>query len=234
LVLSIFTIIVSSLLLNSVNLTSNSGGLFGNMIEITADWIASFGYPAIFAAALLENLVPPIPSELIFPLAGFAAYTKNLGVAGAVGMSFAGALGSTVGALIIYHIALIIGEHAILKIGKRYHLLSEQDILKTTSWFENHGTSAVFLGRMAPGIRELISIPAGVAKMNIIKFAVCTFVGSFIWSLVLTLIGFFMGEAWIIFYDKYSNIFDIVGIILILIALTAIVLKYYRVRSRSR
>ena len=134
------------------------------MIETTADWIASFGYPAIFAAALLENLVPPIPSELTFPLAGFAAYTKNLGISGAVGMSFAGALGSTVGALIIYYIALIIGEHAILKIGKRYHLLSEQDILKTTSWFENHGTSAVFLGRMAPGIRELISIPRESTK----------------------------------------------------------------------
>ena len=204
------------------------------MIETTADWIANFGYPAIFAAPLLENLVPPIPSELIFPLAGFTAYIKNLGIGGVVGMSFAGALGSTVGALLIYYVALIIGEHAILKIGKRYHLLSEQDILKTKSWFENHGTLAVFLGRMAPGIRELISIPAGVAKMNIIKFTIWTFVGSFIWSLLLTLIGFFMGEAWIIFYDKYSRLFDIVGIILILVAVTVIILKYYRIRSQSR
>jgi membrane protein DedA with SNARE-associated domain len=122
----------------------------------------------------------------------------------------------------------------LLKIGKRYHLLSEQDILKTTSRFENHGTLAVFLGRMAPGIRELISIPAGVAKMNIIKIAVYTFVGSFIWSLSSTLIIFFMGEAWIIFYDKYSKIFDIVGIILILAAVCVIVLKYYRIRSHSR
>ena len=136
--------------------------------------------------------------------------------------------------LLIYYVALIIGEHAILKIGKRYHLLSEQDILKTKSWFENHGTLAVFLGRMAPGIRELISIPAGVAKMNIIKFTIWTFVGSFIWSLLLTLIGFFMGEAWIIFYDKYSRLFDIVGIILILVAVTVIILKYYRIRSQSR
>ena len=85
-------------------------------------------------------------------------------------MGIIGVSGSTVGAIIIYYVALIIGEPAILKIGKRYHLLSESDILKTKSWFEKNGELAVLLGRMAPGIRELISIPAGIAKMNIIKF----------------------------------------------------------------
>jgi membrane protein DedA with SNARE-associated domain len=101
LLLSIIPIIISSLLMNSLNLTSNSGGIFCNIIETIADWIANFGYSAIFVAALLENLVPPIPSELIFPLAGFAAFTNNLGISGAVGMSLAGALGSTVGAYIM-------------------------------------------------------------------------------------------------------------------------------------
>ena len=116
---------------------------------------------------------------------------------------------------------------------KRYHLLSESDILKTKSWFEKHGELAVLLGRMAPGIRELISIPAGIARMNIIKFTFCTFVGSCIWSLLLTLIGFFTGKAWIRFYDDYSNIFDIVGIMLILVAVGVVVLKYYRIRKKS-
>jgi membrane protein DedA with SNARE-associated domain len=235
LILYYIPIIISSLPVTFliIALKSDGNGLFGNIIETIANWIANFGYPAIFAAALLENLIPPIPSELIFPLAGLAAYTNNLGIFAAVGMAIVGALGSTVGALIIYYAALTIGEPAILKIGKRYHLLSESDIVRTKSWFDNHGELAVLLGRMAPGIRELISIPAGIAKMNIIKFTFCTFVGSCIWSLLLTLIGFFIGKAWIEFYDNYSNIFDIIGIMLILVAVGVIVLKYYRIRKKS-
>jgi membrane protein DedA with SNARE-associated domain len=112
-------------------------------------------------------------------------------------------------------------------------LLTESDILKAKSWFENHGALAVLLGRMAPRIRELISIPAGIAKMNIIKFVICTFVGSCIWSLLLVLIGFFMGEAWIRFYHDYSNIFDFAAIMFILVAVGVIVIKYYRLRKNA-
>ncbi|MFZ1875652.1 MAG: VTT domain-containing protein, partial [Nitrososphaeraceae archaeon] len=99
--------------------------------------------------------------------------------------------------------------------------------------FDKHGELAVLLARMAPGIRELISIPAGIAEMNIIRFTFFTFVGSCVWSLLLTLIGFFIGNAWIRFYNNYSNIFDIVGIILILAASAVIILKYYRMRRKN-
>ena len=190
-----FPIILSELIVASPNTISNmtGHGIFGNMIEIISGWIANYGYPAVFAAALLENLFPPIPSELVFPLIGFSAQTNDLGMAGAIGMAIVGAVGSTVGAIIIYFIALKIGLPTITRIGKRYHLLSESDLKKTETWFVRHGELAVFLGRMAPGIRELISIPAGIAEMNIVRFTFFTFIGSCIWSIFLTLVGFFIG-----------------------------------------
>ena len=207
-------------------------GIFGNMIEIISGWIANYGYPSVFAAALLENLFPPIPSELVFPLIGFSAQTNDLGMAGAIGMAIVGAVGSTVGAIIIYFIALKIGLPTITRIGKRYHLLSESDLKKTETWFVRHGELAVFLGRMAPGIRELISIPAGIAEMNIVRFTFFTFIGSCIWSIFLTLVGFFIGDAWIRFYGNYSQVFDIVGITLILIIIAIVAIKYYKGKQK--
>jgi len=207
-------------------------GIFGNMIEIISGWIANYGYPSVFAAALLENLFPPIPSELVFPLIGFSAQTNDLGMAGAIGMAIVGAVGSTVGAIIIYFIALKIGLPTITRIGKRYHLLSESDLKKTETWFVRHGELAVFLGRMAPGIRELISIPAGIAEMNIVRFTFFTFIGSCIWSIFLTLVGFFIGDAWIRFYGNYSQVFDIVGITLILVIIAIVTIKYYKGKQK--
>jgi membrane protein DedA with SNARE-associated domain len=226
------SIILLELVFASSNTESNMAdqGIFGGMVELITDWIANYGYPSVFAAALLENLFPPIPSELVFPLIGFTAQTNDLGITGAIGMAVIGAVGSTVGAIIIYYIALKLGLPAITRIGKRYHLISESDIKKTETWFVRHGELAVFLGRMAPGIRELISIPAGIAGMNILKFTIFTFIGSCVWSIFLTLIGFFIGDAWIRFYGDYSQVFDIVGISLILAIIAIVALKYYKGR----
>lgn len=230
----LFPLILSKLVFASSNTVSNTSDhdIFGNMIELITDWIANYGYPSVFAAALLENLFPPIPSELVFPLIGFSAQTNNLGIGGAIGMALIGAIGSTVGAIIIYYIALKIGLPAITRIGKRYHLISESDIKKTETWFARHGELAVFLGRMAPGIRELISIPAGIAEMNVVRFTFFTFMGSCVWSLFLTLIGFYVGDAWIRFYDDYSQVFDVAGITLILAIVAIVALRYYKGRQQ--
>lgn len=230
----LFPIILSGLVFASSNTVSNTAdhGILGNMIELVTGWIAIYGYPAVFAAALVENLFPPIPSELIFPLIGFSAQTNDLGIAGAIGMAIIGAVGSTVGAIIIYYIALKIGLPTITRIGKRYKLISESDIKKTETWFVRHGELAVFLGRMAPGIRELISIPAGIAEMNIVRFIFFTFIGSCVWSLFLTLIGFFIGDAWIRFYGDYSQVFDMAGITLILVIVAIVALRYYKGRQK--
>ena len=229
-----YLIVLSELVIASPNTisTTTEHTIFGNIIEIITGWIATYGYPAVFAAALLENLFPPIPSELVFPLIGFSAQTNGLGMAGAIGMAIIGAVGSTVGAIIIYFVALKIGLPTITRIGKRYHLISESDIRKTETWFVRHGELAIFLGRMAPGIRELISIPAGIAEMNIVRFTFFTFIGSCIWSLFLTLIGFFIGDAWIRFYGNYSQVFDIAGITLILVIIAIIAIKYYKGRQK--
>src|ERR671910_2439840 len=150
-----------SVIFASTVLIQDSGkdSVFDTVTAAVSSWIAEFGYPAIFVAALLENLFPPIPSEVIFPLVGFVAYHNNLGIIHAIAMGLVGALGSTVGAIVIYYIAQRIGKPAILRFGK-FVGVGEKGLLKAESWFQRYGVIAVFSGRMAPAVRELISIPA--------------------------------------------------------------------------
>jgi membrane protein DedA with SNARE-associated domain len=147
-----------------------------------------------------------------------------------------GALGSTVGAMIIYFISLRIGKSAILRLGMYIHV-GESTIERSESWFDKHGSVAVFIGRMAPGVREIISIPAGLSKMNLPKFIVFTFAGSSIWSITLTLIGYLLGEAWNTFSDQLSSIFNIIAILILLgIAIIFVVYRnnrYKRTKKRS-
>ena len=129
------------------------------ILDAITSWISTYGYPGAFLAALLETIFPPIPSELIFPLIGFTAQTKDLGLENALGMAIVGALGSTVGAIAIYFIALKLGKTVFLRLVK-YMKIGESELDESEKWFENHGAIAVFAGRMAPGIREIISITA--------------------------------------------------------------------------
>ncbi len=205
-----------------------------DIVNATTTLIATYGYTGVFTAALIENLFPPIPSEVIFPLAGFTANSKNLGlVEGALGMAIMGAAGSTVGAIIIYFISRKIGRSIVLKFGK-YVGIGEKELEKTEAWFERHGQSAVFFGRMAPGLREIISIPAGIQKMNIFTFLGFTFAGSLVWSVSLTLVGFYIGEAWNRFYDKYSFVFDIVAGAIVIGVITVLVIRYYKNKRKDK
>jgi membrane protein DedA with SNARE-associated domain len=220
----------------SLLMNLEKGSIFDGVTTVVSSWIAEFGYPAVFFVALLENLFPPIPSEIIFPLVGFVAYDKNLGIGHAIGMGIVGALGSTVGAIIIYYVALKIGKPAILRFG-RYVRVGEQGLVKAESWFQKYGAIAVFIGRMAPGIRELISIPAGIGQMNIIKFVIFTFAGSAIWSVALTLLGYLLGDAWTKLSEQLSSVFNIFAVIIIIIVIVVLGLRYYygkRNRERNR
>jgi membrane protein DedA with SNARE-associated domain len=208
--------------------------IVSDIVNATTTLISTYGYPGVFVAALLENLFPPIPSEVIFPLAGFTANSKNLGlVEGAFGMAIMGAAGSTVGAIIIYLISRKIGRAIVLKLGK-YVGLGEKELKKTETWFERHGQSAVFFGRMAPGLREIISIPAGIQKMNLFTFLVFTFAGSLVWSVSLTLVGFYIGEAWNRFYDKYSFVFDIVAGAIVIGIIAVLVFRYFKNKRKDK
>lgn len=192
--------------------------------------IYEFGYFGIFIAALIETLFPIIPSELIFPLAGYVAQSQDLGIVSAIIFALIGASGSTLGALIIYMISLKLGRKVILRLGK-YLLINEKKLNKSEVWFSKHGNIAVFLGRLAPGVRELISIPAGLSRMNIIYFTLFTFIGSSIWSLCLTLVGYYLGEAWDKFFLESSSIFNIVAILIISGIAGIIIYKYIKKRN---
>jgi len=204
-----------------------SAGIFGGVVDAITDLIAQYGYPAIFAAAFLEVIFPPIPSEVVFPLVGFTAQSKGLGLENALGMAATGALGSTAGAILIYFISIKVGRAAIVRFGKRVRV-SEQEIEKAERWFAKYGPVAVFTGRMVPGIREIISIPAGIGRMNLAKFVAYTFAGSLVWSVFLTLVGYYLGEAWRGFSEQASSAFAIITAIVIAGIVTGIGIWYTR------
>jgi membrane protein DedA with SNARE-associated domain len=207
--------------------------VMSQIIDNITSWIATYGYPAVFVAALLETIFPVIPSELIFPLVGYTAYTKELGIGHAIGMAITGALGTTFGGIIIYIIALKAGKSAIIKFGK--HLkISESSIQKSEVWFERYGKLAVFLGRMAPGVREIISIPAGIGRMNIVNFIVFTFLGSVLWSIGLTLVGYYGGQAWEKYFQQLSSFFFIALVLVVVGFLVALGFKYSRQKRRNK
>jgi membrane protein DedA with SNARE-associated domain len=191
-----------------------SAGLLSGVLDAITGLIAEYGYPAVFAAAFLEVIFPPIPSEVVFPLVGFTALSRGLGLANAIGMAATGALGSTAGAVLIYFVSMKVGRAAIVRFGKRVRV-SEQEIEKAEKWFAKYGPIAVFTARMVPGIREIISIPAGIGRMNFVKFVAYTFAGSLLWCVVLTLAGYYLGEAWSGFSEQVSSAFTIVSIIVV-------------------
>jgi membrane protein DedA with SNARE-associated domain len=229
----LLTLTYSTILASTVLTQDSEGGnIFDIITKTVSSWISDFGYPAVFLVALLENLFPPIPSEVIFPLVGFVAYHNNLGIAHAVSMGIVGAIGSTVGGVVIYYVSLKLGKPAILRFG-RYVRIGEKGLLEAESWFRKYGAIAVFSGRMAPAIRELISIPAGLGEMNIVKFVLFTFAGSAVWSVALTLLGYYLGDAWSLIASQLSSVFSVIAIIIIITIIVIIGLLYYKRRYKK-
>jgi membrane protein DedA with SNARE-associated domain len=208
-----------------------SSGILSGILDAVTGLIAEYGYPAVFAAAFLEVIFPPIPSEVIFPLVGFTVQSRGLGIENIIGMATVGALGSTAGAVVIYFVSAKVGRATIARFGKRVRI-SEQEIEKAERWFEKYGSIAVFTARMIPGIREIISIPAGIGQMNIAKFLGYTFVGSLLWCIILTFVGYYLGEAWSKFSEQASSAYSVVSFIVI-VALVAGIVLWYSKRKRA-
>jgi membrane protein DedA with SNARE-associated domain len=202
-----------------------------DIINIFTSLVSTHGYLGLFFAAFAETLFPPIPSEVIFPLAGFIGFKSNFTYLETFFMAVCGALGATIGAIIIYFISLKLGRPAIIKIGK-YIFVSERKIDAAERWFEKYGIYAVFFGRMAPGVREIISVPAGIAKMPIAKFTVFTFFGSLVWSVILVFAGYLLGNSWDTMSESLSDYFTIISIIIII--LIVILVALYILLSRKR
>lgn len=172
-------------------------------IEPFVNWVISlvsdYLYIGIFCASLLETIFPPIPSEAIFPLAGYVVSKNNMSFFHIIGLGITGAAGSTVGALIIYFVALKIGRDGLAKYLK-YARITDDHMKKVDRWFARHGEKVVLFGRMVPGIRELVSIPAGFLRMKMLKFLIFTFTGSCVWAIALTLAGYYFGVASVSFF----------------------------------
>ncbi|MEO3795444.1 DedA family protein [Nonomuraea sp. B10E15] len=161
------------------------------------DWLVglmeSLGAPGAGLAIALENLFPPLPSEVILPLSGFTASRGELGLIEVLVFT---TLGSVLGALALYGVGAALGRERTLALAAKLPLVKTSDIEKTEAWFGRHGRKTVFFGRMIPVFRSLISIPAGVERMPLPIFTALTTAGSLIWNTIFVMAGYLLGEQW--------------------------------------
>lgn len=190
------------------------------------DWViltvGRAGYLGIAALMLAENIFPPIPSEVIMPLAGYVAAQGQLSLAG---VFLAGSLGSLAGALFWYGIGRWIGIHRLKRVAVRHGrwlTLEPSDIDRADAWFARYGWLAVMIGRLVPGVRTLISVPAGVAAMPMVPFLLASLVGTLAWSGFLALAGYLLAA-------KYGVVAGPISLIGSIVLGLAIVLYIYRV-----
>lgn len=167
---------------------------------------------------VLESALLPIPSEITMPFAGFLA---SQGILNFWLVVFVGALANLIGSLVSYGIGFYLEENIILslirKFGK-YILISEHDYLRAVSWFKKYGNRITFFSRLLPAVRTFISLPAGLSEMNVFKFSIYTFAGSFIWSAFLSYVGFTLGKNWRILEPYYKK-FEILIVILLFLGI---------------
>lgn len=196
--------------------------------------IEQFGYLGVFFLILIENVFPPIPSEVILLFSGFFSTYTNLSV---LYMIVASTLGSFLGAIILYYIGKIFNKERLKKIvnGRlgKILFLKENDIDKADEWFDNKGNKSVFFCRFVPIVRSLISIPAGMSEMPMGKFIIYTICGSMIWNTVLICLGYRLGSNWeyvLTILDKYQ----IIVIVILVIIFGYVIIKFYRKRRKSK
>ena len=160
------------------------------IVNQIVDIVGSLGYAGIFIMMFLESSFFPFPSEVVMIPAGYLAFKGEMNIYIAV---LSGILGSVAGALFNYYLAMKFGRGFLLKYGK-YFFLKEDSLDKLERFFEKHGEISTFNGRLIPGIRQYISLPAGLSRMNVIKFSLFTALGAGIWVIVLAGLGYFLGS----------------------------------------
>jgi membrane protein DedA with SNARE-associated domain len=164
--------------------------MIGDFIHWLIQTVSALGYPGIVALMAIESSVLPLPSELIMPPAGYLAAKGEMNVYLAV---LAGTAGSILGALLNYALAVFVGEPILRRYGK-YVLISERSLDKAEAFFKRHGEIGTLLGRLVPVVRHLISIPAGICRMNLGRFVLFTGVGAGVWCAILVYIGWLLGS----------------------------------------
>ncbi|MEO5346335.1 MAG: DedA family protein [Magnetococcus sp. YQC-9] len=163
--------------------------------NLLLEWMGQLDYFAIFVLMAMESSIFPVPSELVMIPAGYLVSTQKLTWSGSI---LASSLGSIVGSLASYYLALWLGRPFIARFG-RYLLITEKHLQQTETFFDKHGEISIFTGRFLPGVRHLISMPAGVGRMRLLPFSIYTLVGATIWNIILLVMGYVIGEnqAWV-------------------------------------
>ena len=192
-----------------------------HLVDLIFDW----GYLGIFIMMAIESSFIPFPSEIVLIPAGYLASQGEMSIS----LIMLAALGgSLIGAFTNYYLALTLGRKFLLRYGK-YFFIKEEALLKMENFFTKHGHISTFSGRLIPGIRQLISIPAGLARMNLAQFTIFTTLGAGIWALVLTLLGFFIGENQELISEYLREI--TMGVVA-LIVVTGAVYYFYQKKKR--
>ena len=192
------------------------------LVDLIFDW----GYLGIFIMMAIESSFIPFPSEIVLIPAGYLASQGEMNI---VFIMTSALSGSMMGAFTNYYLALLLGRKILVKYGK-YFFIKEQTLQKMDNFFLKHGHISTFVGRLIPGIRQLISVPAGIAKMNLAVFATYTALGAGIWALILTLIGYFIGENQELI-DVYLK--QITMVVLVTLAILSSWYIYYQKKKKD-
>ncbi|MCE5213268.1 MAG: DedA family protein [Methanobacterium sp.] len=197
-------------------------GIVESVTEFAIHLIENLGYWGVFIGMTLESACIPIPSEVIMTLAGFVAYEGKMSL---IGITIVGAVGNLIGSWIAYFIGIKGGRPFLEKYGK-YVLISHHKLDMAHDWFERYGHEAVLISRVLPIIRTFISLPAGIAEMDLKKFTIYTFLGSLPWCFALGYIGVMLGPDWSII-EKYFRYMDILVVIGVIIVVVYLIYKYW-------
>ncbi|QQQ77517.1 DedA family protein [Saccharothrix sp. 6-C] len=184
-----------------------------DVVSWVTDLMETLGAPGAGIAIALENLFPPLPSELFLPLAGFTASQGKMSLFAAILWT---TTGSVAGALALYYLGAALGRDRIRAIARRLPLVDVSDVDRTEEWFARHGKATVFFGRMVPIFRSLISIPAGVERMPLPGFLLLTAAGSLIWNSALILAGYALGANYHL-VDQYTGVVSkiVIGVVVL-------------------
>ncbi len=196
-----------------------------NIINFIVETVSSLGYAGIFIMMFLESSFFPFPSEVVMIPAGYLAYKGEMNIYLVV---LFGILGSLAGALFNYYFAIKLGRVFLMKYGK-YILISEETIERMEEFFKKHGHISTFSGRLIPVVRQYISLPAGLARMNLFVFSLYTSLGAGIWVIILTLLGYFLGGNEDLIKEYLHTI-----IIVILILLAILAFWYYKKNKNKK
>ena len=203
-----------------MSLLSPLSALFAALGSFALSMITTFGYGGIFFLMMLESMIVPVPSELVMPFAGFLIEKGQFTFLFVI---VASTLGSIVGSLIFFYVGKTGGHSLVEKYGK-YVLVDHEDVIKTEEWFNKRGDVTIFLARLIPVVRHLISFIAGIGRMNVKKFTLYTVIGAALWNSILAYLGFILGQHW----EEVNQYTDQISLVIVILLIGFVVYFVYR------